>query len=226
VRPDVRVMTPNPKTSGVARLNYVALWGHVLRRELGPDFAAVLQDPAQREAVLAAQERARAFVAAVYDNVPALDWAARCATNSFTKSHIGDVLINWENENLLSQREIDEQGLEIVVPSVSILAEPVVALVDGNVDRRGTREVAEAYLAFIYSETGQNLVGRHFYRPAASERAQEAYREQFLPLELFTLEDVFGGWDAVHRDHFVDGGIFDQIYQAERARRPGGRGDS
>jgi sulfate/thiosulfate transport system substrate-binding protein len=226
VRPDVRVMTPNPKTSGVARLNYLALWGHALRRELGPDFMAVLQDPAQQEAVLAAQEQARDFVTAVYANVPALDWAARCATNSFIKSHIGDVMINWENENLLSSHEIDLRGLETVVPSFSILAEPVVALVDGNVDRKGTRAVAEAYLAFIYSETGQNLVGRHFFRPAASSSAQEAFREQFPQLELFSLESVLGGWDILHRDHFVDGGIFDQIFQAERARRPGGRGDS
>ncbi|MFO7654707.1 MAG: sulfate ABC transporter substrate-binding protein [Candidatus Krumholzibacteriia bacterium] len=226
VRPDVRVMTPNPKTSGVARLNYLALWGHALRRELGPDFMDMLQDPAQQEAVLAAREQARAFVTAVYANVPALDWAARCATNSFLKSHIGDVLVNWENENLLSLHGAAQQDLEIVVPPFSVLAEPVVALIDGNVGRDGKREVVEAYLEFLYSEEGQDLVGRHFYRPAASSRAAETYRELFPQLEQFRIEDVFGGWDVVHRTHFAEGGVFDQIDRNDRSRRPAGRGET
>jgi sulfate/thiosulfate transport system substrate-binding protein len=225
-RPDIRVMTPNPKTSGVARLNYLAMWGHALRRELGPDFVAVLQDPARQEQVQAAQERAREFVAAVYANVPALDWAARCATNSFLKSHIGDVLVNWENENLLSLHGAAQKDLEIVVPPFSVLAEPVVALIDGNVGRDGKRVVVEAYLEFLYGEEGQDLVGRHFYRPAASSRAAETYREQFPQLERFRIEDVFGGWGDVHRTHFAEGGVFDQIDRNDRSRRAAGRGET
>jgi sulfate/thiosulfate transport system substrate-binding protein len=212
-RPDVQVITPNPKTSGVARWNYLALWGHALRRELGPDFAAKLHDPQEAAAVASAQERAREFVTAVYRNVPVLDRAARGATNTFIQRRIGDVLINWENEILLGSRELDREGLQIVTPPVSILAEPVVAVVDRNVDRRGTRAVAEAYLAFLYSEVGQDLVARHFYRPAVCPRAQERYRDQFPELELFTIDAVFGGWAEAHRAHFADGGTFDAIYR-------------
>jgi sulfate/thiosulfate transport system substrate-binding protein len=213
VRPDVQVITPNPKTSGVARWNYLAMWGHVLRRELGPDFALRLQDPDQAAAVAAAHAKAREFVTAVYRNVPVLDRGARGATNTFIQRRIGDVLINWENEILLGGRELDREGLEIVVPEVSILAEPVVALIDANVDRRGTRAVAQAYLEFLYSETGQDLAGRHFYRPAISRQAQDRYRDQFPRLELFTIDAVFGGWSEAQRTHFADGGTFDQIYQ-------------
>jgi sulfate/thiosulfate transport system substrate-binding protein len=212
-RPDVAVITPNPKTSGVARWNYLALWGHALRRGLGEDFTAALLDPARAAEVAAAQEQARAFVAAVYRNVPVLDRGARGATNTFIQRRLGDVLINWENEILLGARELDQAGLEVVVPPASILAEPVVALIDRNVDRKGTRAAAQAYLEFLYSEAGQDLAGRHYYRPAASAAATAKYRGQFPAVELFTIDAAFGGWGAAHREHFADGGTFDQIYR-------------
>lgn len=212
-RPDVEVITPNPKTSGVARWNYLAMWGFALRRELGSDFIAKINDPASAAAVEAAQSAARSFVEGIYRSVPVLDRGARGSTNTFIQRRIGDVLINWENEILLGGRELDEAGLEIVIPPVSILAEPVVALVDRNVDRKGTREVAQAYLEYLYSEEGQDIAGRHYYRPVASEAAKAKYRDQFPQLELFTINEVFGGWAAAHRAHFADGGSFDQIYR-------------
>lgn len=213
VRPNVEVITPNPKTSGVARWNYLAMWGYALRRELGPDFVARLKDPASAGDVAKAQEAAREFVTGVYRNVPVLDSGARGSTNTFIQRGIGDVLINWENEILLGGRELDEAGLEIVVPPASILAEPVVALVDANVDRKGTREVAQAYLEYLYSEEGQDIAGKHYYRPVASEAAREKYRHQFPSIELFTIADVFNGWGDANRTHFADGGTFDRIYQ-------------
>ncbi len=212
-RSDVEVITPNPKTSGVARWNYLAMWGFALRQELGTDFVAKLDDPARAGEVAAAQRKAQEYVQAVYRNVPVLDRAARGATNTFVQRRIGDVLINWENEILLGGRETDVAGLEIVIPPVSILAETVVALVDRNVDRKGTREVAQAYLEYLYSEVGQDLVGRHYYRPAVSEAAKAKYRDQFPELELFTIGDVYGGWASANRTHFADGGTFDQIYR-------------
>lgn len=212
-RDDVEVITPNPKTSGVARWNYLAMWGYMLRKELGPDFATVLHDPARADAVAAAQEKAREFVAGIFGHVPVLDQGARGATNTFIQRQIGDVLINWENEILLGGRELDEAGLEIVIPPVSMLAEPVVCLVDKNADRKGTRQVAEAYLNFLYSETGQDIVGKHYYRPAVSQVAREKYQAQFPAVELFNITDVFGGWKTAHAIHFADGGTFDRIYQ-------------
>ncbi len=166
VRDDVEVITPNPKTSGVARWNYLAMWGYVLRRELGEDFVSILNDPEHADRVAVAQETAQEFVATVYRRVPVLDPAARAATNTFVQRRIGDVLINWENEILLGAAELDKAGLEIVIPPVSMLAEPVVSIVDKNVDRKGTRAVAEAYLNFLYTEQGQTFVAKHFYRPA------------------------------------------------------------
>ncbi len=212
-RSGVEVITPNPKTSGVARWNYLALWGHALRRELGDGWVAKVSDPAHAGEVAAAERAAQEFVAAVYRNVPVLDRAARGATNTFIQRRMGDVLINWENEALLGAAELDAAGVELVVPPVSILAEPVVALVDRNVDRKGTRAVAQAYLEYLYSEEGQDIAGRNYYRPAVSEAAQEKYRDRFPELELFTVDDVFGGWAAAHARHFADGGTFDQIYQ-------------
>ena len=211
-RPGVEVITPNPKTSGAARWNYLAAWGSMLRRELGPQFVEKLHDPAHAAETAAAQEKARQFVAALYGNVPVLDRAARSATNTFVQRRIGDVLINWENEILLSGRELDEAGLAIVVPPVSILAEPTVALVDANVDRRGTRQVALAYLEHLYSPAGQDLAGRYYYRPIDPE-ARAKYRDQFPEIELFTVDEAFGGWGEANRVHFADGGTFDQIYQ-------------
>lgn len=213
-RDGIQVITPNPKTSGVARWNYLAMWGYALRRELGDGWMAKLGDPSQARQVAAAQLAAKQYVAAVFRNVPMLDRAARGATNTFIQRRIGDVLINWENEALLGAGELDAAGVGLVVPPVSILAEPVVAVVDGNVDRKGTREVAQAYLEYLYSEVGQDLAGRNYYRPAVSEAAQEKYRHQFPQLELFTINDVFGGWAAANARHFVDGGTFDQIYQS------------
>ncbi len=210
-RPGVRVVTPDPATSGVARWNYLAMWAHVMRRELGPDYAAILADPTQVDAVATAQEHARAFVAKVFGNVPVLHRAAREATENFVHKHIGDVLINWENEVLLVAHKWDSKDLEVVVPSVSILTEPVVALVDGNAGRHGTREVAEAYLDFLYSDAGQDIIGRHFYRPAISRRAQETYSHQFPQVELISIESMFGGWAEAQHEHFAAGGMFAQI---------------
>lgn len=212
-RTDVQVITPNPKTSGVARWNYLAMWGHALRRELGENWVAKLDDPARAEDVAAAQRAAHQYVQAVFRNVPVLDRAARGATNTFIQRRMGDVLINWENEALLGTGELDNAGVELIVPPVSILAEPVVAVVDHNVDRKRTREVARAYLEYLYSEEGQDLAGRFYYRPNVSETARSKYRHQFPDLELFTVNDVFGGWGAAHRTHFADGGTFDQIYR-------------
>jgi sulfate/thiosulfate transport system substrate-binding protein len=211
--PGVEVITPNPKTSGVARWNYLAMWGYALQRELGSDFTTVLRDPAQAARVGQAQAAAQQFVEAIYRNVPVLDSAARGATNTFIQRQIGDVLINWENEILLGGQQLDADGLEIVIPPVSILAEPVVALVDRNVDRKGTRQVAQAYLEYLYSEAGQDVAGKNYYRPLASAAAQEKYRSQFPSIELFTVTDVFNGWNHANRTHFADGGTFDRIYQ-------------
>jgi len=211
VRDGVQVITPNPKTSGVARWNYLAIWGYVLKRELGDDYAAKLKNPVLPE-VIAAQAKARAFITRVYRNVPVLDRAARGATNTFVQRRIGDVLINWENEILLSRNELDAAGVEVVIPEISILAETVVAIVDKNVDRRKTREVAQAYLEYLYSEEGQDIAAKNYYRP--SDPAVFArYEAQFPKLALFTIGDVFGGWTEANRVHFADGGEFDKIYQ-------------
>ncbi len=213
IRDDVRVITPNPKTSGVARWNYLAIWGYVLRRELGENFIQKLADPATYGAeVAAAQNQARAFITKVFKNVPVLDRAARGATNTFVQRRIGDVLINWENEILLSQNELDAAGVEIVIPEISILAETVVAIVDKNVDRKKTRPVAQAYLDYLYSEEGQNIAGKNYYRP--SDPAVFAkYASQYPQIELFGINDVFGGWTKANATHFADGGEFDRIYQ-------------
>jgi sulfate/thiosulfate transport system substrate-binding protein len=213
VRSDVQVITPNPKTSGVARWNYLAIWGYVLRRELGDDFLVKLANPGQYgEEVTAAQNKAREFITKVYKNVPVLDRAARGATNTFVQRRIGDVLINWENEILLSQNELDAAGVEVVIPEVSILAETVVAIVDKNVDRKGTREAAQAYLDYLYSEEGQNIAGKNYYRPSNPEIFAK-YADQYPKIELLTIGDVFGGWAKANEVHFVDGGEFDKIYQ-------------
>ena len=210
-REDVEVITANPKTSGVARWNYLAIWGFALRQELGEDFVAKLKDPAHAEAVGTAQESAKAFAAKVYKNVPVLDQAARGSTNTFIQRRIGDVLINWENEALLGSSELDKAGVELVVPPVAIKAEPVVALVEKNVDRKKSREAAQAYLEYLYSPVGQDIAGKNFYRPV-DPAAQAKYASQFPALDLFTIDEVFGGWQQANADHFADGGSFDQIY--------------
>lgn len=211
--PGIQVITPNPMTSGVARWNYLAMWGSALRRELGPDFVQKLKDPAHAAEVEKAGAIAKEFVTSVYRNVPVLDSGARAATNTFVQRRIGDVLINWENEILLGSRELDAEGLEMVVPSISIRAEPVVALVDKNVDRKKTRQVAQAYLEYLYSEVGQDIAGKNFYRPSSSRAAIDKYKERFPNIELFAIDEVFGGWREASKVHFAEGGTFDKIYQ-------------
>jgi sulfate transport system substrate-binding protein len=197
VRPGVGVITPNPKTSGGARWNYLAAWGYALRR------------PHATEAT------AREFVTALYRNVPVLDLAARGSTTTFVQRGLGDVLIAWESEALLALKEFGADKLELVLPSVSILAEPPVAVVDKVVDRRGSRKLAEAYLDYLYSQEAQELVCRHFYRPRLAEAAKKC-EGQFPKTSLFTIEQVFGSWRKAQKTHFDDGGVFDQVYRFSR----------
>ncbi|TAJ15197.1 MAG: sulfate ABC transporter substrate-binding protein [Planctomycetota bacterium] len=197
VKPGVEVITPNPKTSGGARWNYLAAWGHALRKQGG--------DPAKAEA----------FLRALFANVPVLDTGARGSTNTFTQRGIGDVLLAWENEALLSLQEFKDQGLELVYPSVSILAEPPVAVVDKVVDKRGTRAVAEEYLKHLYVPEVQELLARHHFRPRDAA-ALKKYEQKFPALELFTVDEAFGGWAKAQQEHFADGGSFDRIYAQGR----------
>jgi len=194
IKPGISVITPNPKTSGVARWNYLAAYGYALKAN-GDD-----------------QAKAKEYVAKLYKNVPVLDSGARGATTTFIERKIGDVLINWENELLLVTKKLNPGEYEIVVPSVSILAEPTVALVDKVAKRKGTTAVAEAYLEYLYSPEAQEIAGKNFYRPTL-EAAVQKYAGQFPKLELFTIADVFGGWQKAHKDHFADGASFDQIYK-------------
>jgi sulfate/thiosulfate transport system substrate-binding protein len=191
-KPGVAVITPNPKTSGGARWNYLAAWAWALRQ------------PGGNEAT------ARAYLMKLFANVPVLDTGARGATTTFVKRRIGDVLIAWENEAWLAIEELGADQLEVVVPSISILAEPPVAVVDRTVLRRGTRDVAQAYLQYLYSPTGQEIVARHHFRPRDAAVAAR-YASRFPALELVTIAD-FGGWTEVQARHFADGGVFDQIY--------------
>jgi sulfate/thiosulfate transport system substrate-binding protein len=191
-RPGVAVITPNPKTSGVARWNYLAAWGWAAETYGGNEGRVI------------------DYIRALYKNVPVLDTGARGSSTTFMERGIGDVLINWENELLLALKNHGDT-FEIVVPSVSILAEPTVALVDRNVDRKGTRAAAEAYLEFLYSDLAQDLAGKHFYRPS-NPKFLEKYKDQYPELRLFTIDAVFGGWAPATEKHFRDGGLFDQIY--------------
>jgi sulfate transport system substrate-binding protein len=197
VRERVSVITPNPKTSGGARWNYLAAWGYARRQPGGSDASA------------------RDFVTKLYKNVPVLDTGARGATTTFIQRGIGDVLIAWENEAFLALQEFGADKFDVIVPSVSILAEPPVAVVDKLVDSRGTRKVAEAYLQYLYSPEGQEIAAKHFYRPRLKEVAAR-YANKFPKLQLFTVADVFGGWQKAQTTHFADGGIFDQIYEPAR----------
>src|SRR5690349_20281566 len=181
IREGVSVVTPNPKTSGGARWNYLAAWGAQLHAELGGDWSK-LDDPASADAVAAAQKKAEAYVAQLYKHVPVLDSGARGATNTFVQREIGDVLLAWENEALLALRELGPDKFEIVLPSVSILAEPPVAVVDTVVDRRGTRQIAEAYLNYLYTEPGQEIAARHYFRPR-NPAVLERYKQQFPELK-------------------------------------------
>ncbi len=209
VQGDVSIITPNPKTSGGARWNYLAAWGYVLRRELGD--LSVLSDASKEAEVTAAQATARAFVAELFQRVPVLDSGARGSTNTFVQRGIGDVLLAWENEAFLATRELAAGEFEMVVPSLSILAEPPVTLVDQFAAKHGTTEVAEAYLEYLYSPVGQQLAAKHYYRPVQVETLSPQQRGQFAEVELFTIDEVFGGWGAAQAQHFNDGGVFDQI---------------
>ncbi|MBF0626677.1 MAG: sulfate ABC transporter substrate-binding protein [Magnetococcales bacterium] len=192
VKEGIQVITPNPKTSGGARWNYLAAWGYALKHNH--------QDPAQ----------ARAFVTRLFRNAPVLDSGARGATTTFVERRIGDVLLTWENEAHLAIQELGPDSFERVNPSLSILAEPPVALLDQVVDKRGTRAVAQGYLEYLYSEAGQQIVAKHFYRPADPKKAGKA-AEIFEPITLFTIDEVFGGWDQAQQIHFADGGEFDRM---------------
>ncbi|MES2130269.1 MAG: sulfate ABC transporter substrate-binding protein [Pseudomonadota bacterium] len=197
VRPGVAVITPNPKTSGGARWNYLAAYGYALRQPGGNAASA------------------RAFLKKLYANVPVLDAGARGATTTFVERGIGDVLIAWENEALLSIKELGPDKVELVAPSQSILAEPPVAVVDKVVDQRGTRKLAEAYLAFLYTDAAQDLIAKNYYRPTVPAVARR-YEKQFPALKLFTLADVAGNWASAQQAHFADGALFDQLYQPGR----------
>ena len=211
VRSGVELITPNPKTSGGARWSYLAAWGYVLKQELGD--LARLRDPRSAEDVKKAQAKAQQFVGELFRHVPVLDSGARGATITFVQRGIGDALLAWENEAFLAVHELGPDQFEIVVPSVSILAEPSVALVDKSVDKHGTRTVAEAYLEYLYSPTGQTLAAAHYYRPRTWHSIPEEHRARFHQVELFTVDDVFGGWKKAQAEHFDDGGVFDEIFR-------------
>jgi sulfate transport system substrate-binding protein len=209
VKPGVSVITPDPKTSGGARWNYLAAWGYILKQELGS--FAKLKDPKNAKQVAKAQEKAREFVKELYDHVPVLDSGARGSTMTFVQRNKGDVLLAWENEAFLSINELGPDKFEIVVPSVSILAEPTVAIVEKNVEKHGTRKVAEAYLKYLYTPEGQAIAAKHYYRPRNEKSVPEEYLKRFSKVDLFSVDEVFGGWEKVQPEHFNDGGIFDQI---------------
>ncbi|MFZ2990917.1 sulfate ABC transporter substrate-binding protein [Ideonella sp.] len=193
VKPGVQVITPNPKTSGGARWNYLAAWGYALKAPGG------------------SEAKARDFVTALFKNVPVLDSGARGSTTTFVERGIGDVFISWENEAFLAVKELGPDKFEIIVPSVSILAEPPVTVIDKVVDKRGTRDVAKAYLEYLYSPEGQKIAGDNYYRPVDPKVAAN-YSKFFPAIKLFTIDELFGGWTTAQKTHFSDGGTFDAIY--------------
>ncbi len=193
IKPSVSVITPNPKTSGGARWNYLAAWGYALKK-------------------FGSADKAKQFVGDLYKNVPVLDTGARGSTVTFVERGVGDVLLAWENEAFLAQREFGKDKFEIVSPPLSILAEPPVSVVDTVADKKGTRAVAEAYLKYWYTREGQEIAARNSYRPRDSEIGKE-YEKSFAKVELFTIDDVFGGWTKAQKEHFSEGGVFDQIYK-------------
>jgi sulfate transport system substrate-binding protein len=195
-KPGIAVITPNPKTSGGARWNYLAAWGYALKQPGG------------------SEKTAQDFLGRIYRNVPVLDSGARGSTTTFVERGIGDVLVTWENEALLAIKELGPDKVEIVAPSLSILAEPPVTVVDKVVDRRGTRKVAEAYLNYLYSDEGQEIAAQNYYRPT-NEKIAKKYASQFPKLKLLNIDEVAGGWAKAQKTHFADGGLFDQIYTAK-----------
>lgn len=196
VKPGISVITPNPKTSGGARWNYLAAWGYALKHNQN------------------SQEKAKEFVKKLYKNVPVLDSGARGATTTFVQRGVGDVLLAWENEAFLAINELGKDKFEIVVPSLSILAEPPVAVVDKVVAKKGTRKIAEAYLKYLYSTEGQEIAAQNYYRPRLKSVADK-YVHLFPKIKLITIDDTFGGWRKAQKTHFEDGGSFDQIYQPQ-----------
>ncbi|RYE51298.1 MAG: sulfate ABC transporter substrate-binding protein, partial [Rhizobiaceae bacterium] len=192
-KPGVAVITPNPKTSGGARWNYLAAWGYALKKGQTAD-------------------QAKAFVASIYKNVPVLDTGARGSTVTFVKRGVGDVLLAWENEAFLALKEFGADKFEIVTPPLSILAEPPITIVDRVVEKKGTKEVAEAYLKHWYTKEGQEIAARNSYRPRDAEIARK-FEASFAKTELFTIDDLFGGWTKAQKEHFGEGGVFDQIYK-------------
>ena len=194
VKEGVNVVTPNPKTSGGARWNYLAAWGYALKKT-------------------GSEAKAQEFIAALYKNVPVLDSGARASTTSFAQRGIGDVLLSWENEAWLIQREVPGQT-KIIVPSLSILAEPTVAVVDKNAEKKGTTEVAKAYLEYLYTPEAQDIIGKNYYRPRDAAAAAK-YSARFPKLNFVTIDGDFGGWGKAQKKHFDEGGIFDQIYQGK-----------
>ena len=193
IKPGISVITPNPKTSGGARWNYLAAWGYALKKPGGSEAGA------------------RDYVARLFKNVPVLDSGARGATTTFVERGIGDVLLAWENEALLAIRELGPDKVQIVAPSVSILAEPPVAVVDKVADKRGTRKVANAYLQYLYSDEGQEIAAKNYYRPTSAKTLAK-YAAQYPKVKLFTIDEVTGNWARTQKTHFADGGLFDQIY--------------
>ncbi|CEG06818.1 Sulfate starvation-induced protein 2 [Afipia felis] len=193
IKPGVSVITPNPKTSGGARWNYLAAWGYALKKS-------------------GSEDKAREFVANIYKNVPVLDTGARGSTVTFVERGVGDVLLAWENEAYLAVKEFGADKFAIVVPAISILAEPPVAIVDSVVDKKGTRGVAEAYLKHWYTREAQEIAARNFYRPRDPEVAKK-YAANFAKVDLFTIDDGFGGWTKAQKEHFAEGGVFDKIYK-------------
>ena len=192
-KPGISVITPNPKTSGGARWNYLAAWGYASKKFNGDE------------------TKIKEFIAALYKNVPVLDSGARGSTTTFVERGIGDVLIAWENEAYLAVNQLGQGKFDIVIPSITILAEPPVAVVERDADRHGTRKVSEEYLKYLYSDEGQEIIARNYYRPRNEQIAQK-YADKFKPVNLFTLKDVFGSWKEAQKKHFADGGTFDQIY--------------
>jgi sulfate transport system substrate-binding protein len=197
VRDGVQVITANPKTGGGARWNYLAAWGYALKQPGGDD------------------AKAREFISKLYKNVPVLDSGARGSTTTFVERGIGDVLIAWENEAILSVTDLGKGKFEMIAPSLSILTEPPVAVVDKNVDKHGTRAVAEEYLKFLYTPEGQEIVAKHYYRPRDA-LVLAKHKAQFADIQLFTIDELFGGWAKAQPTHFNDGGVFDQIYQPKK----------
>ena len=193
IKPGIGIVTPNPKTSGGARWNYLAAWAYALKQSGGND------------------EKAKEFVGKLFKNVKVLDSGARGSTTTFTERGIGDVLLAWENEAYLAVKELGPEKFDIVTPSLSILAEPPVSIVDKTVDKRGTRKVSEAYLEYLYSPEAQELAAKHYYRPR-DEKVAAKYAKQFAKVNLITIDEVFGGWEKAQKKHFADGGSFDQIY--------------